>query len=420
MGSASSGMWTTCLSFADGSEVKFAINNEILLGENPTDVRTPHLNLAAYQTVQFGTSAHHALLRYDGVKHYLVPLDDAKPTLVNEYPIAPHVPYQLTTNDRIQLGTVAFKISFNTTILNTSVQMIREGLHLDLFNTQVIPNKRIMIVEDDIDVGQMYQFALQREGYRVEIVGDVVTAIRQLSTNTPDLIILDLMLPAIHGLELCRYVRKDINFPNLPILVLSARNEAPLIQQTMEAGADVYMVKPPNLTEMQRIIAALIRHVHSEPDQAQHTKLFSTSHTNLMTTLAFAPRLHTLILFINGAPDPLAVIVANRTVLGRQPQGPKEGNFIDLEMYGGFKLGVSRNHAAFVYDHEHEKFRIEDLHSVNGTFINGYALSPNELYPLNNGDEVRLGGLTMHVYMLAEEEPNRMQMPRSPIDSHDY
>ena len=84
---------------------------------------------------------------------------------------------------------------------------------------------------------------MERAAYVPFICHEVVTAIRYLNTQTPSAVILDLMLPDIHGLELCRYVRRDIDQHDLPIVVVTAGVTRINMVEAMEAGAMCFWVK---------------------------------------------------------------------------------------------------------------------------------------------------------------------------------
>src|ERR1700722_16495187 len=94
---------------------------------------------------------------------------------------------------------------------------------------------RILLIEDDAHIGEMLQHALTREGYETQWVGEGEPALRVASASTPDLILLDLKLPDIDGLEVCRRLRAE--FEALPIIILTARSEEIDVVIGLDAGA---------------------------------------------------------------------------------------------------------------------------------------------------------------------------------------
>ena len=85
--------------------------------------------------------------------------------------------------------------------------------------------KRILLIEDDRDIVELVKYNLSRDGFDVVAVGDGASGLAQLRKSPPDLLILDLMLPKLPGLEVCKEIRRDQKLNRLPILMLSARGE---------------------------------------------------------------------------------------------------------------------------------------------------------------------------------------------------
>ncbi len=123
-------------------------------------------------------------------------------------------------------------------------------------------NEKILLVEDEKTLAKALKFSLEKEGFMVEVAYDGEEALQALSNETPDLLILDLMLPKVDGYEVCRRLRRS---SDLPIIMLTARNEDIDKILGLELGADDYMTKPFNTRELlARIKAILRRTVHSE------------------------------------------------------------------------------------------------------------------------------------------------------------
>ena len=116
--------------------------------------------------------------------------------------------------------------------------------------------KHIFIVDDDIHIGNMLEEVLQREGYKVSRAYSGTEALLVLSTQTPDLILLDLMLPGIDGYQVCREIRTQ---SNVPIIMLSAKGEVFDKVLGLELGADDYMIKPFDSKELVARVKAVLR-----------------------------------------------------------------------------------------------------------------------------------------------------------------
>jgi two-component system, OmpR family, alkaline phosphatase synthesis response regulator PhoP len=102
----------------------------------------------------------------------------------------------------------------------------------------------ILIVDDEEDVLELVRFNLDRNGYRTETATTGEEALTKARAKLPDLIILDLMLPGIDGLEVCKKLKGDTKTQNIPIIMLTARGEESDIVTGLELGADDYVTKP--------------------------------------------------------------------------------------------------------------------------------------------------------------------------------
>jgi len=116
---------------------------------------------------------------------------------------------------------------------------------------------KILVVEDDPAVSGSLERALRLEGYEIETAADGGTALRALALLPPDAVILDLGLPDLDGLEVCRRLRSAGDFT--PVLILTARDAVNDRVQGLDAGADDYLVKPFALAELLARMRALLR-----------------------------------------------------------------------------------------------------------------------------------------------------------------
>jgi DNA-binding response OmpR family regulator len=123
---------------------------------------------------------------------------------------------------------------------------------------------RILVVEDEDDLRSLLDRNLERAGYRVRLAEDGREALRVAWSEPLDLVVLDLMLPGLDGVEVCRRLRADSRTARLPILMLTARGESGDRVGGLEAGADDYVVKPFHLRELILRIEAILRRLHGE------------------------------------------------------------------------------------------------------------------------------------------------------------
>ncbi len=104
--------------------------------------------------------------------------------------------------------------------------------------------KHILVVDDEIGALTLIGIMLERGGFNVLKAKDADAALAVLDQNTPDMIILDVMMPGMDGIELCSVVRDRTDTADTPVLILSARGDAESVMRGMEAGANDYLPKP--------------------------------------------------------------------------------------------------------------------------------------------------------------------------------
>ncbi len=127
---------------------------------------------------------------------------------------------------------------------------------------------RVLIVEDEADIRDLLAFHLEREGYQVSKSRTGPDALRQVRTSPPDLVLLDLMLPEVDGLEVCRRLRQDPRTASLPIVMLTAKSEEVDRILGLELGADDYIVKPFSPKEVVARVRAVLRRSRAPADAA--------------------------------------------------------------------------------------------------------------------------------------------------------
>jgi two-component system phosphate regulon response regulator PhoB len=125
-------------------------------------------------------------------------------------------------------------------------------------------NPRILIVEDEEALTLLLRYNLEAAGYEVEAVSHGDEADLRLKESTPDLVILDWMLPGLSGIELCRRLRSRPEMRQLPIIMLTARGEESERVRGLSTGADDYVVKPFSVPELLARVAALLRRASPE------------------------------------------------------------------------------------------------------------------------------------------------------------
>ena len=127
---------------------------------------------------------------------------------------------------------------------------------------------RVLVVEDEVNIRELVCLHLRHEGYACDDVGDGKAALERMRTERYDLLVLDLMLPGLDGLSLCRAVRNGERNADVPILMLTARREESDKVVGLESGADDYLTKPFGVRELVARARALLRRPRRAPADA--------------------------------------------------------------------------------------------------------------------------------------------------------
>jgi DNA-binding response OmpR family regulator len=119
--------------------------------------------------------------------------------------------------------------------------------------------RSILIAEDEPDTANLLQYHLERRGYQTTIASDGLNALNLSFERHPDLVILDLMLPKLHGYEVCRMLKTSPTTRHIPVFMLTAMASAENKVQGFELGANEYMTKPFEVSELMARIESLLR-----------------------------------------------------------------------------------------------------------------------------------------------------------------
>jgi phosphate regulon transcriptional regulator PhoB len=123
----------------------------------------------------------------------------------------------------------------------------------------------ILVVDDEADLVELVSYNLKKEGFRIDSASDGESALAEIRKDKYDLLILDLLLPGIQGMELCRIVRNDPKTASLPIIMLTAKGEEVDRIVGLEIGADDYVTKPFSPRELVARVKAVLRRTKEKP-----------------------------------------------------------------------------------------------------------------------------------------------------------
>ncbi len=128
--------------------------------------------------------------------------------------------------------------------------------------------KRILVVDDEPDVTELLEYKLEQEGYKVAVLNDPLAFVAKVRDFEPDLMILDIMMPELNGLQLCRIARSDPSMKTIPIIFLTAKGEAEDRITGLETGADDYIPKPFNTKELMLRIGKILHRGEAQQESS--------------------------------------------------------------------------------------------------------------------------------------------------------
>mgnify|MGYP003579361267 CR=1 FL=1 len=123
---------------------------------------------------------------------------------------------------------------------------------------------KILVVDDDVTMTSLIKALLMMEGHQTTTINDSMTAVEVAATINPDVITLDLMMPGLTGFELCELLHQDPRFAHIPIMIVSARDDAESKEKAKTAGARDYLTKPFGVDDLLEKIRALTAAPKSE------------------------------------------------------------------------------------------------------------------------------------------------------------
>ena len=132
---------------------------------------------------------------------------------------------------------------------------------------------RVLVVDDESDVTELLHYRLEQEGYRVATLNNPLACIAKVREFEPDLMLLDIMMPGLSGIQLCRIVRADPSMKDIPIIFLSARGEVEDRIKGLEAGAEDYLSKPFNTNELLLKISKMLSRSGSRTLPARQSRI---------------------------------------------------------------------------------------------------------------------------------------------------
>jgi two-component system, OmpR family, alkaline phosphatase synthesis response regulator PhoP len=116
---------------------------------------------------------------------------------------------------------------------------------------------KLLIVDDEPEIGELLSYNFRKRGFDVQTACNGFTGFDMLEKFTPDIIILDIMMPYVNGISMCKELKRDVRYRNIPVLFLSATNNDSLIQAAMDAGGARFLSKPIHLSLLIDIVTGM-------------------------------------------------------------------------------------------------------------------------------------------------------------------
>jgi CheY-like chemotaxis protein len=127
------------------------------------------------------------------------------------------------------------------------------------------PEKTVLIVEDEADAAELFAEMMRVSGFRVRKTSSSTPALSMMTEEKPDIVLLDIMMPDVSGLDILRQMRHDPALANIPVVVVSAKSMPADIRNGMEAGASTYLTKPVGFLELKEAVERALSSQSSAP-----------------------------------------------------------------------------------------------------------------------------------------------------------
>lgn len=228
------------------STLQMQVRGSMVIGrEDPEQNVYPEIDLTPFEAYRKGVSREHAVVvvRDDGL--FIKDLGSTNGTRLNDFELLAGEQYRLRHGDEISIGQLRIQVGLTVVpaqlgdapMLPDDVPVVGSGQH-------------VLVIEDDKEVGAVFTMALEQAGFSVTLANTAESGLGYITHQAPNVIILDLYLPDMNGLELLRYVRRQPQTKATPLLVVSSATGGYQKKEALEAGANNFLGKPINISEL--------------------------------------------------------------------------------------------------------------------------------------------------------------------------
>jgi CheY-like chemotaxis protein len=228
------------------STIQVRVTEHMMIGRSdPEHGIEPEVNLSPYAAHVRGVSRKHATIEARDNTIILKDLNSTNGTRLNGYKLRPQQAYRLRHGDEISFGQLVVQVLFAVVPLTNRVRPE------DTIIPELGHGEHVLVVEDDADVASVFTMILEQAGFKVTTVNTGVAALGFMAAQLPHVLVLDLMLPDLDGLDLARYVRKhEAADQHIPVIVISGATAGFQMNKALEAGADLFLGKPLGVDEL--------------------------------------------------------------------------------------------------------------------------------------------------------------------------
>jgi CheY-like chemotaxis protein len=214
------------------------------------------IDLEPFNAYYLGVSRKHAQVSARNSRIVIKDLESANGTFLNGGRLDPGKEYRLRHGDRLALGRLEMQVLF---VVTPSSYEKHDTPFSEIEIPAIAKGQRVLIVDDDEKTAQHLSSVLTQAGFQTEIAYTVGEAFTLVDRHLPDVILLELMMPDMSGLELVHYVREHKGEKQVPMLAISGATGGYQMGQAVAAGADAYLTKPVGVDELLRVVDKMLK-----------------------------------------------------------------------------------------------------------------------------------------------------------------
>lgn len=236
--------------------IQIEVREHIILGRSDRKSSVlPDVDLNPFQAHLNGVSRNHAEISARNSRITIRDLASANGTYLNDGRLKPNVEYRLRHGDRLMLGKLALQVMF--VVMPSSYEKY-ETQYNDVNIAKVGSGQRVLLVDDDEKVAGMISRVLKQAGFEVMIAYSGGEALTLFEKKTPSVVLLELLLPDMSGMEVVHFIRERDPKRAVPIIVMSGATGGYQSGQAISAGADVFLTKPVGVDELIQSFSELL------------------------------------------------------------------------------------------------------------------------------------------------------------------